>query len=320
MLTALLLTTATFPGGSANDFADFLHLQTSKSVVIAQAYMRPVEKAELEPDNLNELARGTRAKTHLRFVAGSDMILQDELLPPERMAWTTVKERVIEPKWVEVSGMKDGKLTFRTTGDERLDPLSLEKAKFSRPVSVHWMLGKYALSVRAQDLDERTFLTYVAKATGGFLQINAKGYRLELDSDQLRKRALNMLALSLKNDPLAGNPYEGVQGRIEILTGMLEDASKADLATAFATPESKVEVPLKSNAQTMRAMMRMAKASPNSYDPETGALRTPAGPLFLDQAAKAQFVLKATFRGALEFTFKGEEGKPPPFIRIEIGH
>jgi hypothetical protein len=318
MLAALLIAPIAFPGGSANDFAKFLAEQTHHSVVIGQAYVRPVEKANLDVSNFELLARNTRSQTHLRFAPGVEMILQDELLPPCRMGWTTIAGTAKDPKWVDLTGVKDGKVTFHTSGDERVDPFSLEKAGFSRPLTVHWMLGKFPLAIQADGMDEKQFLAYVAKATGGYFVVTAKAFRLELDPDQLRRRASNMLDLSLKNDPNAANPYEGVQARVEFLKAVLQDASRSELAAAFASDKSKVQGDLRTNSETVRTLIRRMKTD-KSFDPDTGAVNTPAGPINLEEATKAQFVLEANFHAALQFTFKGEEGKDPPILRMEFG-
>lgn len=178
------------------------------------------------------------------------------------------------------------------------------------------MLEKQALSIIVKGMDEKQFLTYVAKAAGGFLQDTPKAYRMELDGEQFRKRAVNMLILRLDNDSSLNNEYEfeTSKGPTDILIGIFRAAPAGVIAAAFKSPDSHATTDLTIGSEAAKAWVTVMKR-PNpdgrsKMDPKTGTVRTPMGEMSFGPNTLLKVTLDASFGAKFMLTFPMPDGAP----------
>jgi hypothetical protein len=93
---------------------------------------------------------------------------------------------------VRIEKKQDGDTEHRVIScipgkNEFISLSSLDKCKFSKPLSVHWFVGRYRATACAKDVDETDFLSLLAKASMGKLVVKEKSMRIDLDPTQFRK-------------------------------------------------------------------------------------------------------------------------------------
>jgi hypothetical protein len=326
LLPLLLAAEATvFPGGSANDLVSHLSETRRANVIAAQAYVKPVPKFSYDA-TFELLARGIQKSSGLRVLPGGDLVLSDEVLLPIRMRSTSVGHDAPNPKWVELQAenLKERKVTFKTVGDERLDVGSLENAPFSKKVSVHWSLHKTPLAISVNAMDEQRFLTFAAKAAGGFLSITRDGYVIALDPQALRTRATNLLVLRKTADANSGYDQAemlGLNEKIDIYVGILQSLPNGAITQAFRDPEASVSSMLgPQSAGAKRFMMAMARSKrADAVEGDPFSFRTPVGTLRLDRYGSLGIGLKASFDLTVLLPIEGTEGDLKVTFDLSIG-
>jgi len=199
MLLSFALAATAFGGGSYDDLAKSLADATEKNVVIVTSKAGTVEKFSYEAGGTDILAQTIRKGAHLTMAPGGDPVFSDhefvgthfQLLAPALKAAPTVGAHVPE------EAVKDGKLTLHTKGAPAISIEALASAKWSKPLRVDYLMRDLALSAYVTDMPEREFLSAAAKAAGGFLTSDDKGWRFMYDGEQLRARVVD----TLKEEP-----------------------------------------------------------------------------------------------------------------------
>lgn len=247
VLIAAALSAAKFSGGTPTEFADALAKASKQNVIVQQSEGQWIPPCEFEVSDLNELARSIRSQTQMAILPGADLILTDGMLTRQRVQDATTgrpqpNERPANPtrftfQPIRITkipfghSLKNGKVSFETKKDEGLDVMTLKDA-FSKPVRIHWLLDESIVSCRVADMPEVDFLKWVAKAVGGRLISNAKEYIMDLDTNEIRRRAIN----ALNREKFTGEPIDikslvdKRNFRINCLTALTSDQIRAGLA------------------------------------------------------------------------------------------
>ncbi len=311
MFLALALAAVHFPGGSAADLAKALSGASHLNVVIAQAQPKQIPAFDFDPKSFETLAWDVKSHSGMRIVAGTDVILTDDLLPGKLAG-------MAEPstKWKDIStdSVKDGKVTFETTGEERLNAAALEQLKFDKPVKVHWILRDQAMAVKADSMPATEFLTYVAKATGGRFANTKDAYMLSMDTEAIRRRALNLLALRGKTVP-PGDESKRIQGAVAFISKVLQDLTPAGFAQVFASANNQANFDIPANNPEYAVLLRqLAAADPTNIDLNALAIRGGNGTVqYLDPRRPARLTVGSNFTAILSLSTRnsGRGGRQP---------
>lgn len=335
MFLALIAFTAQaqFPGGSANEFAAHLAASTKQNVVFANSTEAAIARVDYDAANFNEMARTIRARTGAQILPGADLILTDGLIVPTRVCDGT--DPGPQPEWISLSDthLKDGKVTLATKGKQRLDPLTLEETRFTKPVKVHWFYERTPVSAWVKDMPEEEFLKFVAKAVGARLTLGAKENRLDFDPDTVRMRTTKLLSNWIasgefkvqwqETEEIDRVGWPKPEERIEMMRMVLEDAPAATISSAFATPESEAPISLKPNSKAVSTFLKSRMERFLKRDESDDAVfPTPLGPLraanFVDGTLRYQAQLKSDF--TLKMTVLGPKNPNTPEFKLEISY
>lgn len=299
---------AQFPGGSANDLCAHLATETKRPVVVVKSTSASIGPFQYDPADVDSINRALRAKAALELTAGSHVIVHDGLVLMSRMAKPPL-EKPITPKWV-LPNVENGKVTLETKGQEALDPMELDKVKFSKPVKVHWFYEKTPVSAQLSQLPEREFLTYIAKGIGARFSETEKEFKLSFDPSAMRNRLIKTVGilrdLGMKrperseegeNDPMATI-------RPDFVRALLTDASLGELTDAFATPESKVHLRLRPNGRAIKVASEVLDTYLVNTAKGRGTFKTPAGEFILPLKPDTSKPMTATLSAKLGSSFK----------------
>src|SRR5579862_779752 len=243
-VVALYASLATFPGGSTADLAASVFQATGRNIFLTQAYVQPIKKFDYETKTFDDLAFDLRMNAKLHEVSGPNLVFDDEILPPFRIPKLGVGKQASAPSWKSLTAddISAGNVSFQTTGSQRLDPASLANAPFSKHVTVNWLFEKYGVAVCASKLDEKTFISCVARSVGAAFVDAPAGYRLDLDPEQLRSRVLNLIAARPPAD--SSKPSEAelrVAENLQLLAAIFRDADATAISAAFKEPGASSE-------------------------------------------------------------------------------
>jgi hypothetical protein len=349
MLTLILASALAmkFPGGTPNDFINLLSDTTKQNVVLNLGEGRAFGSADLNTDDLTELARGIRAQLKIAMLPGQDLIFSDQMLSRNLVSGPIMRgaaetEAIVRavkakqdaragllPKPPELTEMplslsgvglsadavKDGKVTFKTEKSQRLDLPALSGA-FSKPLKMHWIYNDAILCVRVQDMPELDFLKFVAKATGSILVSTAKDYTLALDPIEIRKRAI---ATMQKTTPTQGNAIaeKSLQFRIACLNGL----TGAQLGEALKSDGAEVRVDLGQRSPLASlALQRIHDLE--QYDAnlpaDSPAPRRATGLLQrIDRSRSAYLIVNSYFQTEIEVPIVDRNGRPNGIVRLQ---
>jgi len=330
MLFELALVSGTlFPGGTANEFASFLAENAKKEVVVCQAILQKVPRADLEFGSFDLLARGIRGKAQLVVPPGSELILHDDLILPDKFEFAKPPVLSVSGRWVEFTSdkIRDGRVTFATKQDERLDPYTLESAKFSKPISVHWLFRGLSLSLNVENQTEQKFLENVAKAVGGVLSNKPTSYRIELDPEEFRKRTLNEIRrrvpFTLEEIKKYGTYAPELEAKYFALESFLlifKELPRATIMEAFRTEDSKATAELQRTGELWDSFSRNLNRTGNKqFDPRTNTIRSPAGPIRINPQGAWKATISADFRLIYQPPLFPLENGQMPFIQFHVG-
>ncbi|HTQ10691.1 MAG TPA: hypothetical protein VMI31_11510 [Fimbriimonadaceae bacterium] len=312
---ALAASIASFPGGSTGDLAVSVAKATGRNVFLTQAVVQPIKKFDYETKSYNDLTFDIRTHANLHLVTGQDLILEDTILPPMRMPGLGVAQGP-QPTWksLEADNISNGAVTFSTAGNERLDPASLAEAKFSKPVTVNWMLGKYGVAVSVSKLPEKTFLSDIAQSVGGKLVDDKAGYRLDLDPEGFRTRVLNLLGA--KPAEKTNNPALVRQDEEHylLLESVIRTVDAASLEKAFRDPGAATDFNADGSSSLAgdiaQSLSATGQARPRGRVLE---VKTQNGLAFLDARTQLVVTLKSDFTGSIAVQAVDARGRPKTF-------
>ncbi|MHB8636626.1 MAG: hypothetical protein ACYC96_09155 [Fimbriimonadaceae bacterium] len=200
LLSTLVLGVATsFGPGTVDDFAQSVAKDMGKNAVIVVARTAKLPKFTYDSSTADALAASVREGAHLTMAPGSDPIFSDYVYGSEHfrpLAPNLPGPPAMSSKFPD-DAITNGKVTLRTSDGKPISIAGLTGAKWSRPVTVDYLMRDLAVSAAVKQMPEQEFLSAVAKAAGGFLAASDKGFKLTYDVEQLRARVIN----TLKVDP-----------------------------------------------------------------------------------------------------------------------
>lgn len=350
MITLLLASALAlkFPGGTPNDFINLLSDTTKQNVVLNLGEGRNFEKADLNTDDLSELARGIRTQIKIAMLPGQDLIFSDQLLDRKLVTGPIMRGQVeleaaieavkarrdsrtagllpqppsikempltLAPVGLSATAVKDGKITFKTEQAQRLELTSLNGA-LSKPLKMHWIYDDAILCVHVQAMPELDFLKFAAKAMGSILVSTAKDYTFALDPVEIRKRAI---ATMQKYNPTEGNAVaqKSMQFRIACLNGL----NNAQIAEALKSDGAEVRVdlgqrsPLASLALQRIHDLEQYEANLPADSPAprraTGLLQR------IDRSRSAYLIVNSHFQTEIEVPIVDRNGRPNGIVRLQ---
>lgn len=311
MLLALLPLTlfAQFPGGTANDLCAHLAAETKQNIVVVKTTSTKVGAFDYDPADLDSISRGLRSKVKLELTPGVNVIGNDGRIPMSRLRVNT-RDPYEAPKWV-LPKIEANTITFATQSNESVDPAKLDEVKFSKPVKVHWFYDQVPVSINVKQMPEREFLTYLAKGIGARFLETPKEFRIDFEPSAMRNRIAKTIGifkeLWLKSPERNEEDSNALStGRPDFFIGLLQDMSLGDITFAFATPESKVTVKVRSNGGAFRSGGGILDSYLKQVSKGQGFFRTPSGdftlPLRIDASKPVTASLAANFKSSLRMT------------------
>lgn len=208
--------------------------------------------------------------------------------------------KIVDPP---TDAFKDGKVTLKTNPGEAIDPFTLSKVKFSKPLMVEdWFAGnanRNLLALDVKEMDEREFLRELAKALGARFDYSGPNYRLSFDGVEFKTRTLPTIQEAARifnqnqkpNQPNGGPPsneyveqgdpdtgmgmrrerYNVTLPAIELLYKVVQNLDAKLLETVFAVSGSSAEVSLGRHPSEASAVsLYLSKVMPHNQRPGTG--------------------------------------------------
>jgi hypothetical protein len=112
-----------------------------------------------------------------------------------------------------------------------------------KPLKIHWLYQKLAISLQANEAQPEDVLDAIARCVGGTLVIADKEYRIDFDPKEFRKRSIETLSRVVAFDPTrdlpgsnpAGDPFAPVlSANRVVLLEAVRGMSDKELGNAFA--------------------------------------------------------------------------------------
>jgi hypothetical protein len=122
-------------------------------------------------------------------------------------------------------------VSLRLGKDEYLDPASLEKLAWSRPLSIHPFLLSYRCYYAGSGTEIQVLRT-IAASLGGKLLVNKKSYTFALDYAAVRRRWIERERKSLTE----GTDNEYTRAAADLAVAILKEAPDEVIAKALAEP------------------------------------------------------------------------------------
>lgn len=296
-----------FPGGSANDLCAQLATETKRPVVVLKNSTPNIGAFQYDPADLDSINRALRSKVAMELTVGSDVIVHDGRIPARRLGSTRF-EKPLTPTWV-LPKVSEGRVDIQTKGQEVLDPAELDKAKFSKPVKVHWFYEQTGVCVQASNLPERDFLTYVAKGVGAKFVETEKEFRLDFDPAAMRNRMIKSVGIFQDLWAKRQEATEEENGlmttaRPIIVKSMLSDVSLGELTEAFRTPEGKSQFKLRPNGATTKACFNVLDSYLIQTSKGSGKVKFPTGDFTLPLRPDSNKPMTATLTAKFGSAFK----------------
>ena len=235
LLSALILGAATsFGPGTVDDFAQSLADATQKDAIVAISRGVQLPKFSYDASSADAMSMSVRKGASLTMAPGSDPIFSDHTYVSEHF-------QPIAPNLPGPPSManklpddviKNGKVTLATHGATPISIEAIAAAKWSRPVEVDYLMRDLAASMSVKDMPERTFLSALAKAAGGNLTLNDKGFKIAYDAEQLRTRIISTL-----KQVKAGPVKQEIDIKREFYAAVVNILPQDVLVSIFQTPE-----------------------------------------------------------------------------------
>lgn len=239
MLAAILLAQkpaiVDFKGGSAEKFvgaiADVLHTP----VMAAFSREVKVDPIKIDLSQRDSAFSAINSKTKLTMVGGTDWLLHDNYYPEE---WfTKLAASVVPAARTNVQNLSklvsDGTVTWDSRHQGLFNFGDLQKANFSKKLTVFWMFRPEALAVSVKKEPEKEFLINAAKACGGLLTTTNDGYVIQADWSHAYGRLDKTAAQMISRD--AKVPYQ-IQLQRELWYAMLQEIGPSYMSDFMDNP------------------------------------------------------------------------------------
>lgn len=322
MIALVALALTAFPGGTTNALVSLIRDTNKQDTFVVRAKPKDdLPKLEFDPESIESINTALRVKLNLKIIPGTEPIFSDDRAASSLFSfYGPTTGATGTPKPLTAEGFKDGKITFRTEGNQVLDLRSLAGAPFAKPIQVHWTLIGLLASVDIRDAAPAVFLDKLARGLGARFRETEKGYALEFRPEEFRRRALNNLE-GIKFDD-GSMPADELTPKLELAKTTLRSIGANDLTEAFRTPTSQVEINLandpglKSACKTylMAVQRHMAKlvnagALSSSGDVNT-ALKNE------DRKRPPKLIFTSKFDVQVEIPIVDERGDPAGVVRF----
>jgi len=333
MLTTLssILLAIAFPGGTPSEFATALASEFKPGALIVQGDAREIKPCTIETLDLTELARVVKNQTGLSFLPGQDVVFSDGLLARRLTASQFMKGGVALPLKPEVpttislvkvalpgSALKDGLVTFKTAKGESLDIGSLATL-LSKPLTSHWIYAESVVALDVADLPELDLLKWLSKGIGARLVVGTKGYQLDLDPIEIRRRAINTIQ---REAPEGATNEDKAFNRLsqKFRINCLNALSPAQLSSILKVQGVETKIDLEGNspltsigAQRVRDVEQYQRSLPA----DSPAPRRALGVLSrLDRSRSPKLIADSQFNFSIEVPIVDADGKPSGVVRI----
>ncbi|MBN9500699.1 MAG: hypothetical protein BGO01_08670 [Armatimonadetes bacterium 55-13] len=343
LLAVTALALVKFPGGTPNEFADSIVDSTKQNAIIVQGDAAMVDDCEYEPADFNEMARLIRNQTDLMILPGLDMVLSDGMLS-QKLVTATQPTRIIRRRSrgnqqvlgsnsgdkeavkplslsaveLQPTAIKDGKITFATKKQERLDLSSLQKL-LSQPLDIHWIYKDATVCLNVTDMPEETFLKWMAKGIGARFVQGSKGFSFALNAEEIKKRAL--ATLNAQKDSEDAKVADAVTARKRLFQiACLNGISSGQLATALATPGGQVRIELNQRSPLTRTAVTyvqdLEKLQMQGVQQGRGQRNVVSVMRRLDSSRPVYLTMDAQFQVSLEIPIVDNRGRPAGTIRF----
>lgn len=251
-MNALLLLGAlakvSFPGGDVSLLAKTISEATKAPVVFEAGATERSKAFEFNAEDLNALARDVLAGAGFKLAPGAEQVYHHGRLGSWFFGQRTLSRLFDDNSWRNGSGLpenslNEGKITIQSkTGEAtRLDALPADL--LGKALQTHWMFERASFKAWVQNMPALSFVNHLAKALGGTLVQRTDRYVLEINPQEIQRRAQATLVLAQQNPQYKNLPYRD-RFEIELSRAALGGLSSAQIATALATQGGRVRFEL----------------------------------------------------------------------------
>lgn len=316
LIAATALVSTKFPGGTINDFASALSADAKQNVIVAMAQPGPLPAFDFDTVDLNEFSRVLRNKTQLLIAPGTDLVLTDGLVaralisvadgpgPGQMQSGGSYGGIAIPPE-----GIKDGKITFETKKTERLDLQTLQSG-LSKPVEFHWFYLKNTVTCNVKDLPELDFVKWVAKAVGGRVLQDAKAYKIDLDTMEVKKRLVKSL-MAEKYDQADKQAATIMEKKRAFRIACINAFTVPQFAEVLGGPVGGGKFELVGRGPLANAAIAYVQDMERLQGSGADSVMK-----HVDHARKAYLSMTSKFQPSLEIPVLDEDGKPGGVVRF----
>jgi hypothetical protein len=242
-LLPLLVSVFSFSGGSDEALASALRVALDAPVAVLRDDAPIRHPAlEIQYEGRESLLEQLNAQLRVRVDPQSEVAVFPKGLPASsyyrawnlRPAVASLGTRAGREVRLDVEG---GLVNVAGADAMTIKAGELAKAKFSKPVSMHWFYRSMDVAVSARGADEVAFLQAVAAALGAELRADSE-YEFSFDAAEFKKRALVTLAKPLEREDVR------LQADRVFALEVLKITPDDLLREAYRDPNGAVEVPL----------------------------------------------------------------------------
>lgn len=253
----LIFLATTFGPGTVDDFAKSLAEATDKNAIVVTAKALQLPKFTYDATGADALASSVRKSTSLFMAPGADPYFSDKAYVQQHFQALGPASEAgpkSQPKMPE-DAIANGKVTLNTQGASAITVEGIASAKWSRPVTVDYLMKDLAVSMSVKEMPERAFLTAVAKSAGGFLAVSDTGYKISYDAEPLRARVVNTL-----KQFTAGSPKQELDFKREFYSAIVNAMPEDQLTHTFQSPDEIVRFNVVPNSDIANACITYIQA------------------------------------------------------------
>ena len=275
--------------------------------------MADLPPMQCDANSVDQISSAVKRGGNLRMLPGTELIFSDSILPPASVPGCQVRGTATGAmfKGLNPQALRNGLVTYRMLGNERFGLDSLQTINFSHPVKVNRLLRNYYLAVTVENMPERDFLDYLARACGGHLRTSGNTWTLEPNAAEFKRRLLNLWVLREKQEP---NIIKDAGNRLATLQTMrliFDYAPPEYLVKALENEDTGVNLSIPAGSDIHNRLTGFfASLDPGSGFPLIGGLvQTPTGPLTILGSESFTATLHGDFTLDLSFPALDEAGE-----------